>query len=188
MKTRRRGSRLAFRHGGALVDPLTQQLAFDFDTTGTRQLSVVRAGGHDPARQAAEVQEMFLRAVKLEENPDTTFFVEEKVVPTREGLASAELQIAPSPDSSRLRWSTLPVLSTWNRVTEVKPGATTLLTGSGAGVPAGQVVMASQRYGRGRVLAFPVQDSWVWQMSAEIAPTATVAMPISLRSLSENGV
>jgi uncharacterized membrane protein len=108
--------------------------------------------------------------VKLEENPDTTFFIGEKVVPTREGLASATLQIAPSADSSRLRWSTLPELSTWNRVTEVKPGATTLLTGAGPGVPSGQVVMASQRYGRGRVLAFPVQDSWVWQMSADIAP------------------
>jgi tetratricopeptide (TPR) repeat protein len=67
----RRGSRLAFRHGGALVDPLTQQLAFDFATAGPRQLSVVRAGGQDPGRQAAEVQEMFLRAVKLEENPST---------------------------------------------------------------------------------------------------------------------
>src|SRR6185437_7266587 len=67
----RRGSRLAFRHGGALVDPLTQQLAFDFATTGGRQLSVVGAGGHDPARRTAEMQEMFLRAVKLEENPAT---------------------------------------------------------------------------------------------------------------------
>ena len=67
----RRGSRLAFRHGGTLVDPLTQQLAFDFDTTGGRQLSVVRAGGQDPARRAAETQEMFLRAVKMEENPAT---------------------------------------------------------------------------------------------------------------------
>lgn len=67
----RRGSRLAFRHGGALVDPLTQQLAFDFATTSGRQLSVVRSGGHDPARQAGEIQEMFLRAVKLEENAAT---------------------------------------------------------------------------------------------------------------------
>jgi tetratricopeptide (TPR) repeat protein len=67
----RRGSRLAFRYGGALVDPLTQQLAFDFATSGGRQLSVVRQGGHDRMRQAAEVQEMFLRAVKMEENPAT---------------------------------------------------------------------------------------------------------------------
>ena len=65
----RRGSRLSFRHGGALMDPLTQQLAFDFDTSPARQLSVV--GGETPARKAAEVQDMFLRAVQLEENPAT---------------------------------------------------------------------------------------------------------------------
>ena len=32
-----------------------------------------------------------------------------------------------------------------------------------------QVVLAYQRYGRGKALAFPVQDSWVWQMSSEIS-------------------
>jgi tetratricopeptide (TPR) repeat protein len=68
----RRGSRLSFRHGGALMDPLTQQFAFDFDTSPERQLCVVRAGGDASARQAAEVQELFLRAVKMEENPATT--------------------------------------------------------------------------------------------------------------------
>jgi tetratricopeptide (TPR) repeat protein len=67
----RRGSRLSFRYGGALMDPLTQQLAFDFDTSPARQLRVVGAGGDAPARQAAEVQDMFLRAVQLEENPAT---------------------------------------------------------------------------------------------------------------------
>jgi tetratricopeptide (TPR) repeat protein len=67
----RRGSRLSFRHGGALVDPLTQQLAFDFDMSPARQLRVVGAGGDASARQAAEVQDMFLRAVQLEENPAT---------------------------------------------------------------------------------------------------------------------
>ena len=67
----RRGSRLSFRHGGALMDPLTQQLAFDFDTSPARQLRVVGAGADAPARQAAEVQDMFLRAVQLEENPAT---------------------------------------------------------------------------------------------------------------------
>ena len=67
----RRGSRLSFRHGGALMDPLTQQLAFDFDTSPSRQLIVVGAGADTPARQAIEVQDMFLRAVQFEENPAT---------------------------------------------------------------------------------------------------------------------
>jgi tetratricopeptide (TPR) repeat protein len=67
----RRGSRLTFRHGGALMDPLTQQLAFDFDTSPERQMRVVGLGADSPARQAAELQEKFLRAVQLEENPAT---------------------------------------------------------------------------------------------------------------------
>jgi tetratricopeptide (TPR) repeat protein len=67
----RRGSRLSFRHGGALMDPLTQQLAFDFDTSPERQMRVVVLGADSPARQAAELQEKFLRAVQLEENPAT---------------------------------------------------------------------------------------------------------------------
>jgi tetratricopeptide (TPR) repeat protein len=67
----RRGSRLSFRHGGALMDPVTQQFAFDFDTSPARQLRVVGIGADSPARQAAELQDMFLRAVQLEENPAT---------------------------------------------------------------------------------------------------------------------
>jgi tetratricopeptide (TPR) repeat protein len=67
----RRGSRLSFRHGGSLVDPLTRQLAFDFDTFPARPLSVVGSSVDNPMRQAAEVQDMFLRAVQLEENPST---------------------------------------------------------------------------------------------------------------------
>jgi len=65
-----RGSRLAFRHSGALVDPVTQQLAFDFDAAPQRQLSIVGANGRAPMRQA-DVQEMFQRAVQLEEDPAT---------------------------------------------------------------------------------------------------------------------
>jgi tetratricopeptide (TPR) repeat protein len=67
----RRGSRLSFRHGGLLVDPLTRQLAFDFDTSPARQLNVVSSGSDNPVRQAVEVQDMFLRAVQLEESPST---------------------------------------------------------------------------------------------------------------------
>ena len=70
----RRGSRLVFRHGGALVDPLTQQLAFDFANSSGGQLKVVRSGGNvgtGHVHQAAQLQEMFARAVQMEENPAT---------------------------------------------------------------------------------------------------------------------
>jgi tetratricopeptide (TPR) repeat protein len=67
-----RGSRLAFRQGGALVDPMTRQMAFDFELTPRAGLGVVvRRSGADANSVTAEVQEMFLRAVRLEENPTT---------------------------------------------------------------------------------------------------------------------
>jgi tetratricopeptide (TPR) repeat protein len=67
----RRGSRLIFRHGGALLDPVTQQLAFDFAVSPDRQLQVVRPDALSSERQALKLQEMFQRAVHLEEKPAT---------------------------------------------------------------------------------------------------------------------
>ncbi len=64
-----RGSRLAFRHYGALVDPMTRQMAFDFELVATSGLVMVRRNGQETQPAAAEVQEMFLRAVRLEEIP-----------------------------------------------------------------------------------------------------------------------
>ena len=67
----RRGSRLIFRHGGTLLDPVTQQLAFDFAVSPDRQLQVVRPDALSSERQALKLQEMFQRAVHLEEKPAT---------------------------------------------------------------------------------------------------------------------
>ena len=72
------GGRLTFRHGGALVDALTQQLHFDFATSEMRRLQIVAPGGPSgteghgtSAEEAAELQSMFVRAVQLEEDPAT---------------------------------------------------------------------------------------------------------------------
>ena len=69
------GSRLTFRHGGALVDALTQQLAFDFAMT-ERQYTMAGNGTHgsvaaNAGSAAAEMQEMFVRAVQLEESANS---------------------------------------------------------------------------------------------------------------------
>ncbi|GAC1366341.1 MAG: hypothetical protein NVSMB3_15070 [Acidobacteriaceae bacterium] len=64
-----RGSRLRFRHAGGLVDPLTQQMAFDFDLDPEQRVQVVGTAGQMLGRQTAEVQERFLRAVRMEEDP-----------------------------------------------------------------------------------------------------------------------
>ncbi len=72
----RRGTRLAFRHGGALVDAMTQQLAFDFAMAKGRQVRMLSTGTHG-SREAAstlgavQLQEMFVRAVQMEEGAAT---------------------------------------------------------------------------------------------------------------------
>ena len=72
----RRGTRLAFRHGGALVDAMTQQLAFDFAMTKGRQVRMLSTGTHGSREAAsllgvAQLQEMFVRAVQMEEGAAT---------------------------------------------------------------------------------------------------------------------
>jgi len=86
------GSRLAFRHSGALVEPLTQQLAFDFDAAPQRPLSIVGSvNGH-----RADVQEMFQRAVQLEESPATmpeAADMYRKILELRPGYAAAAINL-----------------------------------------------------------------------------------------------
>jgi uncharacterized membrane protein len=90
-----------------------------------------------------------------------------KVAPTRAGEAHAVTQIAASEPASAARWKDLPPLISVNPIRSVKPGATVLLTGIDERRRS-QVVLAFQRYGRGKALAFPVHDSWLWQMHATI--------------------
>ncbi len=82
--------------------------------------------------------------------------------PTRAGLDHPVLRIESDAELSAQRWETMETLSSFNRLTRLKAGATALLT---AQDPAGErVMLAHHRYGRGRSMVFPVNDTWVWQM------------------------
>lgn len=111
-----------------------------------------------------DVLPIMLEPVDSEEQ----FFSEVDVEITPAGRTHPITQIAGTLEESENRWGELPPLTVVNRVTRTKPGATTLLTGEGPGIAESQIVLAYQRYGRGRVLVLPVQDSWVWQMHADI--------------------
>ncbi len=65
------GSGVSFRQWGALVNPVTRQMAFDFELAPCAGMAVVRARGSAPSRLNSEAQEMFLRAVRLEERTET---------------------------------------------------------------------------------------------------------------------
>jgi uncharacterized membrane protein len=98
--------------------------------------------------------------------PASPVFTEMAVSPTRAGAAFPLTRLADADAASRTRWSELPPLSSVNVVGAPKPGATVLLTGEPADrAAAAQPVLTFQRYGRGMAIAFPVQDSWRWQMN-----------------------
>jgi uncharacterized membrane protein len=90
------------------------------------------------------------------------------VKPTRAGNATAVTQLGATEAASAERWSSLPVVTSVNRIDAVKPGATVLLTGTDES-RAERPMLIFQRYGRGKSFAFLPQDSWMWQMHSSIA-------------------
>ena len=99
------------------------------------------------------------------------YFAELQISPTPAGAMHPATQLGTSEQASLDRWKTMPSLTAVNRVGPAKPGATALLVGRDTTASGSErhVVLAHQRYGRGKVIAFPVQDSWLWQMHATIA-------------------
>ena len=113
--------------------------------------------------------------VVLEERPaqpaprePKPFFANVAVELTPFGRTNSVTQLGATEAESAERWKVLPALSIVNPLARTKPGAATLLTAAVAGQDAPQVVLAYQRYGGGKALAFTVQDSWQWQMNAAI--------------------
>jgi len=105
---------------------------------------------------------------------DNGYFQEVKATPTPAGLAHPTVQLDAEPVAVSARWDSLPPLTVVNPVFDTRPGATTLLSGravaegQNVGGP-DQVLLAFQRYGRGTSIALTAQDTWLWQMHADVA-------------------
>jgi uncharacterized membrane protein len=97
------------------------------------------------------------------------YFSSVKVDVTVAGAIHAATQIAEAESLSAKRWKTMAEVSTVNRIGRAKPGATVLLTGTPVKGGDREIVLAYQRYGRGKSIVFPIQDSWNWQMDAAIS-------------------
>jgi uncharacterized membrane protein len=99
--------------------------------------------------------------------PNAEYFSTLAVRPTRAGEMSPVTQIADSEQASADRWTEMPEVSAVNPIDAVKPGATLLLSAVDR-QRRDQVVLAYQRYGRGKAMALPIQDSWLWRMDAKM--------------------
>ena len=82
-------------------------------------------------------------------------------------LTHPSTQIADAAEDVAAKWKDLPPLTSLNPLVETKPGANVLLTGTD-GRGREQVVFAYQRYGRGKALVLPVQDTWLWRMHSKM--------------------
>ena len=149
------GGRRSFAEGGYDGTPLVDVLPVVLEERATAAASSNGNGNGNGNGHAAADEGDDLPAAEL------------KVELAPAGRSNPATQIAPTERASSARWASLPPLTAVNRITRTKPGATTLLT---ARHPAGgqQVVLAYQRYGRGKALALTVQDSWLWQMHADV--------------------
>ena len=95
------------------------------------------------------------------------FYVDVFVTPTLFGQTHPVTQMADSLELSLQHWQTLPPLGIVNQVGKVKPGAVSVLEGKTANDET-HVVLAYQRFGRGKALAFTPVNQWYWQMAFEI--------------------
>jgi uncharacterized membrane protein len=91
------------------------------------------------------------------------YFSHVAIEPARAGLTHPIAQLAATEKASIDAWGKLPPLTSVNPVAAVKPGATVLLKGEDDGGRE-QLILTAQRYGRGKAMAFAVQDSWLWRM------------------------
>jgi len=152
----------------SLLDREQQQMIVDFVSQRGGGLLLLggrhafaEGGYHDsPLRD--------LLPVYIDMPPQTDFSRRIKIRPTPAGLVHPALRLDEDARKSADRWLTLPALTTVNPVRRIKPGATLLLAGEALDDAENYVAMAFQRYGRGKVVAFAVQNSWLWQMHHEI--------------------
>jgi tetratricopeptide (TPR) repeat protein len=85
----RKGSRLVFRHSGAMMEPIAKQFVFDFE--GQRQLANVEIFRVSPAQRDAWISESFMQAVRCEEESKV-----EEAISLYQGILEREPNHAPS--------------------------------------------------------------------------------------------
>ena len=87
---------------------------------------------------------------------------------TAQGRSHPATLLRDGREESNDLWPDLPPLSAYQRMTELKAGATALIEAETPMSSEPLIALAYHRIGRGRAIAFLPHDSWHWQMSAEI--------------------
>jgi uncharacterized membrane protein len=90
---------------------------------------------------------------------------------TVDGLAHPATRLAVTAEENRQKWSALPALASMADVGGSRPGAQILAVAlTAGGTP--QPLIAAQRYGQGRSVAFAGEASWRWRMMRPATDTS----------------
>jgi uncharacterized membrane protein len=149
------------------------QLQMIADFVSARGGTVLFLGGHsafaEGGWQGTPVEEVMPVILRDPASGDGGYFQEVKAVPTPAGLAHPTVQLDAELAEVSQRWDSLPPVTVVNPLFETRPGATTLLRGRHTdGTATDQVLLAFQRYGRGKAIVLTSQDTWLWQMHADV--------------------
>lgn len=149
------------------------QLQMIADFVSERGGGVLFLGGHDAFAEGGwagtPVEEVMPVVLGAPRGGPEGYFEEIKVQPTPAGFAHPAVQLNEEAQAVSARWDSLPPLTVVNPIVETRPGATTLLEGVPANGGMNQTVLAFQRYGRGKSIALTPQDTWLWQMHAQVS-------------------
>ncbi|MFQ5708413.1 MAG: glutamine amidotransferase [bacterium] len=83
---------------------------------------------------------------------------------TPDGLRHPILQLSSDESENKALWEKLPELEGFNPLGQAKPGATILAVHPLSEIDNPKIILANQRYGRGRTMVFATSSSWHWQM------------------------
>ncbi len=150
-----------------------EQLRMLADFVSKRGGSLIMLGGRRSFSEGGWAGTPLAEVLPVDVQPNTSqkgneYLAKELAVrPTREGEIYPVVQLAGTEKASAAKWDDMPAVSSVNAIRQAKPGATVILTGSNSNRQ-DQIVLAYQRYGRGKSFAFPIQDSWLWKMDFSV--------------------
>ncbi len=94
--------------------------------------------------------------------------VEYKLKLTNYGILHPLMRLAAAEEENRKRWDATPALEGLNRTAGAKPGATVLAYAAVPGIRGeSPVLLAFQRFGRGKAMALTTASTWNWRMQLD---------------------
>ncbi|MFC1477011.1 hypothetical protein ACFL6L_00935 [candidate division KSB1 bacterium] len=135
------GGRNSFAEGDFYNTPVADLLPVEIDPS---RKQIIEARFHNPNRSSEDQGFRFS--------------------PTREGLSSPILKLAPELRENRIIWDEMPPMTSINYFGGVKPGATVLAEKSEDSYGSEEPLLVVQKYGRGRTAALGTSSTWRWQM------------------------